>query len=240
MDDFDFQMPDMEIARRELQIFFLCDCSGSMSGERITALNRAIPDALDEVKYTMLAYPEVSVSVRVISFNSNASWHIGPDASPLEQVFWTDLRASGTTATHEAIRLLASELDLNKMPRRGLPPVCVLVSDGHANDGRDYERAIAELIALPWGKKAVRLSIGVGQRQGYDEAELAKFISHPEIGVLHASNAESLVQYIKWASVTASVSASQGKSQSGNTAHQHPVYIPPPPPENIASSMDVF
>ena len=38
------------------------------------------------------------------------------------------------TATAQAIRMLATELTTENMPRRGYPPVCILVSDGHCTD----------------------------------------------------------------------------------------------------------
>jgi len=117
------------------------------------------------------------------------------------------------------------------MPRRGLPPVCILVSDGYCTDSEgELDQAILELLNLPWGRKAVRLAIGIGDGPGdYDEAGLLKFVSHPEIGVLKADTPQRLVQFIKWASVNASVGASQGRAgeQAGNVN----VILPPPPDE---------
>src|SRR5438445_215968 len=80
------------------------------------------------------AHPEVQILMRAIKFADSASWHVGPTAMPLEQFVWPELRTAGTTATVQAIRMLAAELTIENMPRRGYPPVCILVSDGYCTD----------------------------------------------------------------------------------------------------------
>ena len=136
---------------------------------------------------------------------------------PLEHFAWPELSTAGGTATAQAVRMLAAELTTEKMPRRSYPPVCILISDGFCTDRpEEYEGAIKNLLGLPWGQKAVRLAIAIGNDSEYDEDELAKFISHPEIGVLKADTPQKLVGYIRWASVSASVGASLGKSKTDN------------------------
>jgi hypothetical protein len=63
----------------------------------------------------------------------------------------------------------------------------------------------------PWGKKAVRIAIAVGQDA--DKDTLQKFINHPELRPLEANNAETLVRYIKWASTAVLKAASSPVSQ---------------------------
>jgi hypothetical protein len=96
--------------------------------------------------------------------------------------------------------LLASELTPKKMPRRGIPPVCILLSDGLPTDTQEeYDAAIGELDSLPWGKHAVRLAIGIGaDESAHFEEAMLKFVSPNEVGVLKAHNA-NLIEYVKWA-----------------------------------------
>lgn len=69
----------------------------------------------------------------------------------------------------------------------------------------------------PWGKKSVRISIGIGQDA--DLEVLQKFIGHNEIKPLLAHNAEDLVNYIRWASTVVLQAASSPASQvDGHTA----------------------
>ena len=86
------------------------------------------------------------------------------------------------------------------MSDRALPPVLVLLSDGQPTD--DYKKALAELKKLPWGKKAVKIAISIGQDA--DDAVLEEFTGNREL-VLQANNAAALTKMIKWASTAASL-----------------------------------
>jgi uncharacterized protein YegL len=236
-------VPGGEIARRTLQFFWVADYSGSMGGKKIATLNQAIREALPEVRKALASHPEVSMMMRAIKFSDTASWHVGPQPVPLERFVWPELKTAGATSTAQAVRLLGEELTVEKMPRHGCPPVCILISDGACTDPEGaYEAAVADLVKLPWGRRAVRLAIGVGDDSDYDEDELLKFVSHREIGVLKADSPGKLVHYIVWASVAASVGASVGKSRMGASgAEETNVAIPSPEPLPAASHhLDVF
>lgn len=235
-------VPEGTIAKKPMQFFWLADCSGSMTGRKIATLNQAVREAVPEVQKALAAHPEVQIMMRAVRFADQAAWHVGPAPVTLDQFVWPELEPGGATATAQAMRLLAAELTVDKMPRRGYPPVCILVSDGFCTDPRDdYDRAIAEVLQLPWGKKAVRLAIAIGNESDYDEKELLKFVSHAEIGVLKADTPQKLVTYIKWASVTASVGVSQGKSKTGaGLEDQNVILANPPAAPAITSSTDEF
>jgi uncharacterized protein YegL len=237
-------VPVGAIAQRPLQFFWIADHSGSMQGKKIAMLNHAIREALPAVGTAVAGHPEVAIMTRAIKFSDDAIWHVGPQPVPLEKFVWPELSTAGGTATARAIRLLASELTLEKMPRRGYPPVCILISDGFCTDPvEEYDAAISELLELPWGNRAVRLAIAVGDPTHYDEHELLKFVSHPEIGVLKADTPQKLVDYIRWASVAASIGASAGKSKANSPEEnsQNVILTPPPVgPVVTSNKMGVF
>ena len=206
---------DGGVVKRDLNFIWLVDCSGSMKGTKIATLNSAISQSIPAVRKALELHSEVNVMMSAIKFSDHAEWHIGPDAVPIQNFIWSDLSAKGITATAKAINLLAEQLDIEKMTRRAYPPVCILLSDGLCTDTpEEYDAAIENLNKLPWGKKAVRLVIAIGSENNYDEVELLKFTNHKEIGVLKAESPDTLVDHIKWASVTASVSSSQSKSKT--------------------------
>ena len=156
-------VPEGEVVKRSLQFFWLTDYSGSMKGTKIATLNLAIREAIPEVRRALTSHPEVQIMMRAIKFSDTAEWYVGPEPVPLDRFIWQELSTDGNTATSQAINLLASELTIEKMPRRGYPPVCVLISDGYCTDpGEEYIKAIDQLDKLPWGKKAVRMAIAVG------------------------------------------------------------------------------
>jgi uncharacterized protein YegL len=232
-------VPEGKVAQRPLQFFWLADYSGSMTGTKIATLNQAIREALPKVREAVATHPEVQIMMRAIKFADDASWHVGPQPEEVEKFIWPELGTAGGTATARALRLLASELVLEKMPRRGYQPVCILVSDGFCTDPEEeYDAAIAALDALPWGKKAVRLAIAIGQESEYDEAQLLKFVNPKEIGVLKAHTPGQLVTYIRWASVQASLGSVKGQSERDSAQQQ--VALGPPPQPVLGSSSDEF
>jgi uncharacterized protein YegL len=208
-----------------------------MSGLKIESLNAAIRDAVPAIRDAVKNYPQVQIVMRAIKFADKAEWHVGPQPVDLDKFLWTDLDVDGQTATSQAIHMLRDELTFEKLGTKKLfPPVCILVSDGHCTDSPEqYDRAIGELLKEPWGRKAVRLAIAIGGDESeYDEAELKKFISHDSVGVLKAKTPADLVNFIRWASVSASVGASQSKGTADS--HENVNLGLPPQPQTTSSS----
>ncbi len=228
--------PEAETAKRILDIFFLGDGSSSMTGPPNAILNQATRECLNEIKTEAKQHPEVEFRFRCIAFASNAWWLIGPDPVSIENVIWKELPANGGTSTGAAIEKLAEAVTEDKMPEQGLAPVMVLLSDGGNTDGQAYDRAIDKLDKLLWGAKAIRLSIGVGNY--FNRAQLEKFTNHPEVGVLEAKSAVDLANYIRYATVTASIAASQNQSDPGNVSTN--VTLPPPPKQVEASASNIM
>jgi uncharacterized protein YegL len=235
----DIPAPDGKVARRVLHFFWLTDYSASMGGKKIATLNQAIRESLPLIQKAVAAHPQVQVMMRAIKFSDEAAWHVGPAPVPVEQFFWPELQADGLTATAKAIRLLIPELSIEKMPRRGLPPVCILVSDGYCTDPEgEYDKAIAELNHTPWGMKAIRLAIAIGDESDYNEPELLKFSNQEQVGILKAHTPEELLNFIKWASTEATLGSSRSKSRDLTSEMGNVVLSPPPP--TITSSTEPF
>ena len=204
----DFSGIGESVQKRALKIYWLVDTSGSMSENgKITELNRAIRVCIPEIRDAADENVEVETYLRALKFSTEAMWHTGE--TKVADFSWTDLAAGGLTATGAALRLMAQELSMDRMGKRNLPPVLILISDGEATD--DYDGAISELLELPWGKKAVRIAIAIGADA--NTAQLSKFCSHKEIPPLRADNATDLLNYIKW--ISTEVIQGVSKSQIG-------------------------
>ncbi len=233
------KLPGGELATRPLHFIWICDCSGSMSVDgKIQALNNAIREALPHMQKVADENPNAQVLVRALRFSSGAQWHVS-QPTPVENFHWIDLQAEGVTDMGKALTMVAEQLKIPPMTDRALPPVLVLISDGQPTD--DFSKGIKELIDLPWGKKAVRIAIGIGE--DVDLEVLQKFIAHPELKPLQANSPEALVRHIKWASTAVLKSASSPPSQSKDaTASGGNVPIPTPPDTNngAANNEDVW
>lgn len=222
--------PGGELATRPLHFIWIVDCSGSMEGEKIRQVNYAIQESLPEMVAVAEDNPNAQVFVRAIKFSSGAQWHIA-EPTPVEEFEWINLEADGVTDMGKAMSMVAEQLKIPPMSDRALPPVLVLLSDGQPTD--DYTRGLRELMAIPWGKKAVRIAIAIGPDADIDE--LQKFIGNSEFKVLQAHNAPTLVKYIKWASTVVLKAASSPASQIDNG---NPTSLNVPIPVAVPSSAD--
>src|SRR6185436_18941665 len=104
--------------------------------------------------------PNAQVMVRAVAFADSARWHI-LNPTEVEKLTWTDLRSTGVTAMGEALSLVADQLRMPPMDSRALPPVLVLISDGQPTD--DFNGGLRALMNEPWGRKAVRIAIAIGE-----------------------------------------------------------------------------
>ena len=200
-------MPGGKLSHRPLHFFWMADCSGSMGVDgKIQTLNTAIRDAIPAMRDAAKGHPEVAVKVRAVSFSSGAHWHVSQE-TPVEDFEWKDLKADGVTDLGKALDMIADALDAKKMGDRNKPPVLVLISDGQPTD--DWKGSLEKLNKLPWGQKAVRIAIAVGQDA--DRDVLQAFLNNPEIKVLDANNAQALTSYIKWVSTVVVKKVSDNK-----------------------------
>jgi uncharacterized protein YegL len=215
--------PGGELATRPLHFIWIADCSGSMkSGGKMQSLNNAIREAIPHMQAVADENPNARVLVRALKFSDGAHWHIS-DPTPVADFRWLDLSADGQTDMGRALTLLAEQLKIPPMTDRALPPVLVLISDGQPTD--NFERGLKTLLEQPWGKKAVRIAIAIGEDA--DLEVLQQFIGNTEMKPLQANNPEALVRQIKWVSTAVLQAASSPASQS--TVHLAPdVNVPLP------------
>lgn len=230
------RMPGGELSNRPLHFIWICDVSGSMAGAKIATLNFAIREAIPEMVKVADENPNAQVLVRAVKFSNGAQWAV-PQPTPVADFKWTDLITDSVTDMGKALALVADQLKMPPMTDRALPPVLVLISDGQPTD--DFNLGLKLLLDQPWGKKAVRIAIGIGSDA--DSHVLQKFIANPELKVLTAHNPEQLVRQIKWSSTAvlkaASAPASQAASGAGPVQN---VPIPSPPATSPSSPGDVW
>ncbi len=204
-------LPGGEMSNRPLHFIWICDCSGSMSGQKIQTLNTAIREAIPLMQKEAHENSNAQVLVRAIKFSNGAQWHVG-QPTPIEDFKWIDLSTDGVTDMGKALSMVAEQLKMPPMTDRALPPVLVLISDGLPTD--DFSSGLRQLMEQPWGKKAVRVAISIGGDA--DKEALQKFIGHSELPPLEANSPNDLVRQIKWVSTVVLKAASSPSSQPNN------------------------
>jgi uncharacterized protein YegL len=180
---------------RPLQMIWICDCSRSMVAEgKMEALNCAIKESIPELKQCADDNPFADVFIRTIKFSHGAEW-INKDPIPLDNYTWQDLEVSSTDRDiGAALSMVAEELEIPPMTQRALPPVLILIADGPPTD--NFENGLQKLLNQPWGRKAVRLGIKIGNYINDDF--LQKFIGNSDVEPITPINANELVKYIRW------------------------------------------
>jgi len=229
--------PGGELATRPLHFIWMADCSGSMAVDgKIQSLNTAIKEAIPNMQAVADENPNAQVLVRAVKFSDGAQWHVSRPTD-IAEFKWEDLQAGGVTAMGRALTIVADQLRIPPMTERALPPVLVLISDGQPTD--DFSGGLQALMNEPWGRKAVRVAIAIGEDA--DHEVLKQFIANPELEPLQANNPESLIKYIRWVSTAVLKSASSPASQSSHsTAAGLHVPIPAVPDAGPSSVDDVW
>lgn len=189
--------PGGELASRPLHFFWVVDCSGSMMGDKIATANFAIKDAIPGMRSAAEENPNAQLLIRTLRFETGAQW-ITPSPVPVDEFEWEPLELGALTSMGMAFDMLADQLEMPPMSEKALPPVIVLLSDGNPTD--DYKTGLTRLLNLPWGRKAVKIAIAIGQ--DVDLSILEEFTGNREL-VLQANNADQLAKMIKWASTVA-------------------------------------
>ena len=218
-------MPNMEntkeVARRVLPIVYVLDTSGSMIGDRIGAVNEAMSETMEVLREVSAHNPDAEIKVGVLKFATKAEWVTRNGLVFLDDFFWNDLTAGGTTEISAALTELDKKLSRNEflISDTGFCiPVVIFMSDGEPTDPGIWENKLEWVKNNnKWFKYATKIAIAVG-----DEADkncLAKLVGSSE-SVVSVDDLETLKTLIKVASVTASMinSKSRTTAEGGNAA----------------------
>jgi len=229
------RLPGGEITKRELHFIWIVDCSGSMRDDgKIQSLNYAIREAIPHMQREAENNFQANLLISALKFSTGAQWFIPP--TNVNNFKWIDVDAMGHTDLGQALRLLSEMLHIPPMTNRGLPPVLVLLSDGQPTD--KYEDGLNKLLSEPWGKKAIRIAIAIGEDANMKVLE--KFIGNDERKPLLARNPETLSNYIRWVSTVVQSASARPKSQQKNLEIQDSNIEIPKPPEMISTATEVW
>ncbi len=220
------ELPGGKMSSKPLHFIWIVDDSTSMSYDaKIQTLNTAIRNAIPLMQKEASRNINVEVLMRAIKFSSGAQWHISQPTS-VDNFKWTDLTANGVTDMGTALKMVAEQLKVPPMENRALRPILVLISDGHPTD--DFKGGLNTLMELPWGKKAVRMAISIGEDCNDDV--LQEFIGNHEIKPLQANNPGQLKHFINWVttSLITEVSTPNRKKEESSESNDHG-NVPRPP-----------
>ncbi len=210
-----------------LVVIFVVDCSMTMAGDRIAAVNAA----LQEVKYKLNEIKEdnaLDLQVAIMSFTSSAKWEL--ELTPIEEL---DLKTIKTrpglteygTAFHELNKVLRKDKFM-KHTGKVAPPAIMFLTDGEPTD--DYQSDLDELLKNGWFANASRCAVLLGDAIYNDAAKKAvsQFVNDADSEIVTAEDSTVIIQKVKIATmhtVAGDPIATMGSSDSGsNTGGDDP------------------
>ncbi len=207
----------VSIPRRTMVLFFLVDTSGSMSGDKIGAVNEAIREVIPEIKDISSENADALIKIAVLNFSSGASWlYDGPIEA--DQFVWNNLEAGGLTDMGVAFGMLNEKLSRTQFMADAIgsyAPAIFMMSDGEPTD--EYKKGLDEVRKNKWFKVAIKVAVAIGADAN---TEILKEFTGNEECVLTVRTPEALKKMIRFASVTASQigSKSSGVGVDGDAA----------------------
>lgn len=193
-------------SKRPLDVIYVLDVSGSMEGEKILSVNRAMHELETELLKEAQRNPGTSVNITVVTFGDDVAKIHGSSKVAIEDYHYSDINyVSGSTPFDKACYVLCDLLSEQNMDAKSYTPVVVLLSDGEPS--YEYENALNQFLSSKWGAKAIKYAIACGDDA--DRGVLARFTTSAEC-VLSVNNATELIRAIKWTSSLVSKSSKIG------------------------------
>jgi|GEM_PF-2210261 hypothetical protein len=185
-----------------LVVIFVVDCSKTMSGDRIGAVNAA----MQELKYKLTEIKNdnsLDLRIAIMSFASSAKWEL--ELTPIEEVNLETIHTRpGLTeygaAFHELNKVLRKESYM-KYTGKISPPAIMFLTDGEPED--DYQLDLDELLKNGWFSNASRSVVLLGDAINNSSARDAvkQFVNDADSDIVTAEDSTVIIQKIKIATM---------------------------------------
>ncbi len=207
---------------RRLPVYLLLDTSGSMNGEPIESLKSGVQMLVSALRQDPYALETAYLSI--ITFNATAQQVV--PLTELTAFLTPSLTATGTTALGDALRLVVERIDsevakTTPESKGDWKPMVFIMTDGVPTD--DWEKSLPAFRAASIG---ATVACAAGP---HANSKVLKKITDIVVEIDQADS-NSIAAFFKW--VSASISTSSQKVESGSDIDlTKSSELPPPPPE---------
>ena len=206
---------------RRLPVYLLLDISGSMSGEPIEAVKNGVQVMLSSLRQNPQAIETAYLSV--ITFDTSARQVVPlTDLSAFQMV---DLKATGTTALGDALKLVSTCIDkevakTTHEQKGDWKPLVFIMTDGIPTD--DWQSGLNE-----FKKRKTGFTVACAAGNGADTNVLKQITDN--VVSLDTADSQSISKFFAW--VTASIGISSTKVEDSGKEVIGLSELPPPPAE---------
>ena len=206
-----------ESPRKELHVFYVLDTSGSMEGQKISALNHAMEECTEALKTLAKNNGDAKLKIAVMEFNSGCKWMTTNGPEDLEEDFeYEYLEAGGLTDIGAALNELNSKLSrhafLTSMTGAFMP-VIIFMTDGYATD--NYEKALEQIRKNRWFIHGTKIGFAIGDDP--DVKMISSVVGNSE-AVIKTTDLDLFKRLMRFVSVTASKLVSQSTTTETATS----------------------
>lgn len=206
---------------RRLPVYLLLDTSGSMLGEPIEAVKNGVQIMISSLRQNPQAIETAFISI--ITFDSSAQQLI--PLTDLASFQMLDIKASGTTALGDALKLVANKIDteVNKTTseqKGDWKPLVFIMTDGIPTD--DWKSGLND-----FQKRKTAFTVACAAGSGAD-TNILKQITNNVVS-LDTADSQSIGKFFLW--VTASIGVSSTRVEDGGKELTDLKELPPPPAE---------
>ncbi|MDB4416027.1 VWA domain-containing protein [Akkermansiaceae bacterium] len=206
--------------QRRLPVYLLFDCSRSMAGEPIAAMEMGLQNLIGDLQCDPVCVESVWVSIILFS----SAVELLTPLTWIDEIEIPPLDASGTTSLGEAIDFVSLQIDsevknTNDHQKGDWKPMVFVFTDGEPTD--DWEVSVD---TFHQSGKAVIVACGAGP--GADDDVLRR-LGHHAIR-LHDTQPGTLANFMQWVSVSVT-----SRSRSVGVSSEDPELLPPPPQTEV-------
>ena len=184
-----------------LVVIFVVDCSKTMSGDRIGAVNAA----MQELKYKLTEIKNdnsLDLRIAILSFASSAKWEL--ELTPIEEVSFNKVLRKESYMKHTG---------------KIAPPAIMFLTDGEPED--DYQADLNELLKNGWFTNASRSAVLLGDAINNSSAKdaVSKFVNDADADIVTAEDSTVIIQKIR----IATMHTVAGDPMQDNTSDDDPM-----------------
>ena len=184
-----------------LVVIFVVDCSRTMEGDRIAAVNAALEAVTGRLK-EFKKDNGVELKIAIMSFTSSAKWEL--QLTDIDEVSLVNMKTRpGLTeygnAFHELNKVLHAERYMKHTGKIASPAILFLTDGGPTDE--DNVTELKELLKNRWFAASSRCVILLGDAICDESAKdaVSRFVKNPETDILSAEESVEIVSKIETA-----------------------------------------